>query len=64
MLQLRSTARGRGSERRIGSGVGQLAFLLGKTLGLVLDIDSYLLQRRQVLSAVVGAKKQLTRVWE
>ena len=45
-------------------GPGRLVLWLAKPLCLVLDVDSYLLERRQVLPAVVGAEEQLTRVGE
>ena len=57
------------AERPASAGLGpelvlRLLFRLGQTLGLVLNVDGHLLQRRQVLSAVVSAKEQLARVGE
>src|SRR5215472_12603133 len=46
------------------AGPGWLVLWLPKPLRLVLDVDGYLLQRRQVLPAVVRAEQQLTRVRE
>ena len=53
-----------GSTPAITSLFRRLVLRLGETLCLVLDVDRDLLQRRQVLSAVVGAEEQLARVGE
>ena len=45
-------------------GPGWLVLWLAKPLRLVLDVNGYLLQRRQVLPAVMRAEEQLTRVRE
>jgi hypothetical protein len=57
--------RGDSAPAKTGADMRRLAFRrLGETLGLVLNVYGHLLQRRQVLSAVVGAEEQLTRVGE
>jgi len=61
------TAEERGRRRTSGpgrGGPGWLVLWLAKPLRLVLNVDGYLLERRQVLPAVVGAEEQLTRVGE
>ena len=61
------TAEERGRRRTSGpgrGGPGWLVLWLAKPLRLVLNVDGYLLERRQVLPAVVRAEKQLTRIGE